>query len=62
VQVAIKPDDSPYRPKTSLRRLEALQGCLTKKGFEKSRLVKDLPDDERLSIYLDEHFTKKSRL
>jgi hypothetical protein len=52
----------PYRPKACLRRLEALQSNLIAQGFEKSRLVKDFPDDEKLSSDLDEHFTKKSRL
>lgn len=52
----------PYRPKAYLRRLETLQDCLITQGFEMSQLVKDFPDDEKLSIDLDEHFTKKSRL
>lgn len=52
----------PYRPKTCLRRLEALQNSLITQGFETSKLVKDFPDDEKLSNDLDEHFTKKSRL
>jgi hypothetical protein len=52
----------PYRPKACLRRLETLQGCLKTQGFKLSRLVMDFPDDEKLSIDLDEHFTKKSRV
>ena len=52
----------PYRPKPYLRRLEALQDCLITRKFEMTRLVKDFPDEEKLSSDLDEHFTKKSRL
>ena len=39
----------PYRPKAYLRRLGTLQDCLITQGFEMSRLVKDFPDDEKLS-------------
>lgn len=52
----------PYRPKAYLRRLETFQDCLITQGFTMSRLVKNFPDDEKLSSDLDEHFTKKSRL
>jgi len=52
----------PYRPRVHLRRLETLKNELISQGFEMSRLVKDFPDEEKLSSDMDEHFTKKSRL
>jgi hypothetical protein len=52
----------PYRPKSHLKRLEALQDCLIAKRFEMTKLVKDFPDRKKFSDDMDEHFTKKSRL
>lgn len=52
----------PYRPKSYIKRLENLQNNLITQGFGTCRLVKDFPDDQKLSNDLDEHFTKKSRL
>jgi hypothetical protein len=50
-----------YKPFKALERLEKLQNCLIKKGFESSKLAKDFPNRQKYGQDLDEHFTIKSR-
>jgi len=50
-----------YKPSGALERLEKLQNCLIKRGFEMTKLAKDFPNRQKHSQDLDEHFTIKCR-
>jgi len=50
-----------YRPSNALKRLEKLRNCLIQRGFQITKLAKDLPNEIKYSEDMDEHYTIKSQ-